>query len=61
MLRVVRALLTPNQPLNTQVRRLLSVWQVFNQEMARAAAEKGTLEAVTDEAALFASQVEASV
>lgn len=61
MLRVVRALLTPDQPLNTQVRRLLSVWQVYNQEMTRVAAEKGTLEAVTDEAALFASQVEASV
>ncbi|MBI2362200.1 MAG: hypothetical protein HYV15_02305 [Elusimicrobia bacterium] len=61
LLRVVRALLRPEQPLNTQVRRLLSVWQVFNEEMSRAAAEKGSLEGVAAEAELFAEQVERSV
>ena len=60
-LRMARALLKPGQPLGTQIRRLLSVWQVFNEEMSRAAAEKGTLEGVVSEAELFASQVEASV
>ncbi|MBI5597703.1 MAG: hypothetical protein HY928_16570 [Elusimicrobia bacterium] len=60
LLRVVKALLKPEQPLNTQVRRLLSVWQVFNEEMARAAAEKRTLEGVAAEAELFAEQVESS-
>lgn len=60
-LRVARALLKAEQPLGTQIRRLLSVWQVFNQEMVRAAEEKGTLEGVVSEAELFASQVEASI
>ncbi|MFA6317472.1 MAG: hypothetical protein WC943_08635 [Elusimicrobiota bacterium] len=60
VLRVVRALLKPDEPLGPQIRRVLSVWQVFNQEMT-GAAEKGLLEAVEAEARLFAEQVEASV
>ncbi|MBI5211194.1 MAG: hypothetical protein HY927_14575 [Elusimicrobia bacterium] len=59
-LRMARALLDPKAPLSGQIRRLLSVWQVFNQAMEEAA-EKGTLEAVEAEASLFASQVERSV
>ncbi|MFA5138730.1 MAG: hypothetical protein WC728_05795 [Elusimicrobiota bacterium] len=59
-LRVARALLDPKAPLMGQVRRVLSVWNVFNQEMA-AAASKGTLEAIEEDARLFASQVEQSV
>jgi len=60
LLRIVKALLKPEEPLQGQVRRALSVWNVFDQEMA-AASEKGTLEAVEAEARLFASQVEQSV
>lgn len=59
-LRMVRALVDPKAPLMGQVRRALAVWNVFNQEMA-AAASKGTLEAIEEEARLFASQVERSV
>jgi hypothetical protein len=43
-----------------QVRRLLAVWNVFNQEMASAASQ-GALDAIEEEARLFASQVEQSV
>jgi hypothetical protein len=60
MARIVKALLKAEEPLTPQIRRVLSVWNVFNQEMA-AAAEKGSLSAVEEEALLFASQVEASV
>jgi hypothetical protein len=60
MARIVKALLKAEEPLTPQIRRVLSVWNVFNQEMA-AAAEKGSLSAVEEEALLFASQVEQSV
>ncbi|MBI5625504.1 MAG: hypothetical protein HY924_17130 [Elusimicrobia bacterium] len=60
VIRVVRALIDPAKPLAPQVRRVLSVWQVFNQEM-EAASAKGLLEAIEAEARLFAEQVEASV
>jgi hypothetical protein len=60
VVRLVKAMLKPQEPLNGQIRRILSVWQVFNQEM-EAAAQKGGLKAIEDEAALFAAQVEASV
>jgi hypothetical protein len=59
-LRVARALLDPKAPLMGQVRRLLAVWNVFNQEMASAASQ-GALDAIEEEARLFASQVEQSV
>jgi hypothetical protein len=58
--RAMRALIPADRPLSESVNRALSVWQVFDQEMS-VAAEKGTLAAVTDDAALFASQVEESV
>lgn len=60
MARIVKALLKAEEPLSPQIRRVLSVWNVYNQEMA-AAAEKGSLSAVEEEALLFASQVEQSV
>lgn len=60
VLRVVRALVKPELPMSAQAPRLMSVWQVMGEELARAA-EGGTLDAVTADAALFASQVEASV
>jgi hypothetical protein len=60
VLRMVRAMLKPGEPLNGQVRRALSVWNVFNQAMEEAS-EKGTLEAIEAEARLFAGQVEQSV
>jgi len=60
LIRVARALIPAEQPLSGSIRRALAVWQVFNQEMA-VAAEKGSLEAVAADAALFASQVENSV
>lgn len=60
IVRVVRALTDPHLPLSDGIRRTLSVWQVFDSEMAEAA-RKGNLEAVEAEARLFASQVEASV
>ena len=60
VIRMVKALLKKDQPLMPQVSRLLSIWQVFNQEMAEAA-QKGSLEAVEAEAKLFADQVEQSV
>ena len=60
MVRVVKAMLKPGEPLNGQIRRILSVWNVFNQEM-EAAAQKGSFSAIEDEARLFASQVEQSV
>ena len=60
MARIVKALLKAEEPLTPQIRRVLSVWNVFNQEMA-AAAEKGSLSAVEEEALLFASRVEQSV
>jgi len=59
VVRWVSKLLVQDQPLYPQIRRVLAVWDVFNQEMARAA-EQGTLEAVTDDAELFATQVENS-
>lgn len=60
VLRVVRALVKTDLPMSTQAPRLMSVWQVMTQELARAA-EAGTLEAILQDAALFASQVEQSV
>lgn len=60
VLRVVRALVKPELPMSAQAPRLMSVWQVMTQELSRAA-EGGGLEAVVADAALFASQVEASV
>ena len=60
MARIVKALLKAEEPLYPQIRRVLSVWNVFNQEMA-ATAEKGSLSAIEEEALLFASQVEQSV
>lgn len=60
ILRIVDALLAPEAPLAGQVRRMLSVWQVFNQAMLEAS-EKGTLEAIEEDALLFARQVEESV
>lgn len=60
VLRVVRALVRPDLPMATQAPRLMSVWQVMTQELSRAA-EAGTLEAVLEDAALFASQVEQSI
>lgn len=60
ILRIAKALLKEEEPLQGQVRRLLAVWDVFNQEMALAA-DKGTLEAVEADARLFAEQVERSV
>lgn len=59
VLRVVRALVRAELPMAAQAPRLMSVWQVLSQELARAA-EAGTLDAVTADAALFASQVERS-
>lgn len=59
VLRVVRALVRPELPMAAQAPRLLSVWQVMSQELARAA-EAGTLDAVVEDAALFATQVERS-
>ncbi|MBI5241798.1 MAG: hypothetical protein HY926_15100 [Elusimicrobia bacterium] len=58
--RMVKALLKTEEPLYPQVRRILSVWNVFNQEM-EAAAAKGSASAIEEEARLFASQVERSV
>ncbi|MBI4346604.1 MAG: hypothetical protein HY553_07095 [Elusimicrobia bacterium] len=58
--RVAVALLDPAQPVRPQLPRLLSVWQVFSQEL-EAASTEGTLEAIEAEAKLFASQVEDSV
>lgn len=60
IIRVARALIAPDKPLDESIRRALAVWQVFDQEMAAAAA-KGTLDAVVADARLFASQVEDSV
>ncbi|MBI5883945.1 MAG: hypothetical protein HZB91_12675 [Elusimicrobia bacterium] len=60
VIRVVRALIKQDEPLGPRIRRILSVWQVFNQEMEGAAA-KGSLEAIEAEARLFADQVEQSV
>ena len=60
MIRIVKAMLKPEEPLGPQIRRILSVWQVFNEAMEEAA-EKGTTTAIEDEAKLFASQVERSV
>ena len=60
VLRVVRALVKPELPMATQAPRLMSVWQVMTQELSRAA-EAGALDAVLQDAALFASQVESSV
>lgn len=60
VLRVVRALVKPELPMSTQTPRLMSVWQVMTQELSRAA-EAGTLDAVLQDAALFAKQVEESV
>lgn len=60
VLRVVRALVRPDLPMSVQAPRLMSVWQVMTQELSRAA-ESGSLEAVLEDAALFASQVESSV
>jgi len=60
LVRVARALIPADQPLSVSIRRALSVWQVFDQEMA-IAASKGALSAVVDDAKLFASQVEDSV
>lgn len=58
--RVVRALTDPRKPLSESVKRTLSVWQVFGQVLAEAAA-KGRLDDIAAEARLFASQVEDSV
>ena len=60
VVRMVKAMLKTGEPLNGQIRRILSVWNVFNQAMEEAA-HKGTTSAVADEARLFASQVEQSV
>lgn len=60
VLRVVRALVRPDLPMSVQAPRLMSVWQVMTQELSRAA-ESGALDAVLEDAALFASQVESSV
>lgn len=60
VVRVVDALGAKDEPLNAKVRRILSVWQVFNQAMAEAA-ERGTLGDIIGEAKLFAHQVEDSV
>lgn len=60
LVRVVRALVPADAPFAPSAPRALSVWQVFDQEMA-VAAGRGTLAAVSDDARLFASQVEASV
>lgn len=57
---VARALIPADQPLSGSIRRALSVWQVFDQEM-KVAASKGTLEAIVADARLFAAQVEDSV
>ncbi|MBI5201637.1 MAG: hypothetical protein HY925_08645 [Elusimicrobia bacterium] len=59
--RVARALLVPGEPVKPQLPRLLSVWQVFTQEMQGAASEKKTVDAIEDDAKLFAEQVEQSV
>ena len=61
MVRIVRALIKPDLPLKPQMARLLSVWQVFDQELARVASETGSIEAVFKDAVLFAEQVENSV
>jgi hypothetical protein len=60
LVRLVKAMLKPGEPLDGQIRRILSVWNVFNQEM-QGAAEKGSTQAIEDEARLFASQVEQSI
>lgn len=60
VVRLVKAMLKPGEPLDGQIRRILSVWNVFNQEMTEAA-RKGSTQAIEDEARLFAEQVEQSV
>jgi hypothetical protein len=57
---MVKAMLKPGEPLDGKIRRILSVWNVFNQAMEEAA-QKGSTQAVEDEARLFAQQVEQSV
>jgi hypothetical protein len=59
-IRMVKAILKPGEPLEGQIRRTLSVWNVFNQAMEEAS-QKGSLQAIEDEARLFADQVEQSV
>ncbi|MFI5346516.1 MAG: hypothetical protein ACHQ51_09105 [Elusimicrobiota bacterium] len=58
--RVARALIPADKPVIESLARAMSVWQVMGQEMSEAA-KKGVLSAVTDDARLFAEQVEASV
>jgi hypothetical protein len=60
IIRIVAALGKKNEPLHNQIRRILSVWQIFNQAMEEAA-ERGTLGDVIGEAKLFAYQVEQSI
>jgi hypothetical protein len=60
MARVVKALLKAEEPLYPQIRRILSVWNVYNQAMEEAS-QKGSLSAIEEDALLFASQVEQSV
>jgi hypothetical protein len=60
LVRLVKAMLKPGEPLDGQIRRILSVWNVYNQAMQEAA-EKGSTQAIEDEARLFAQQVEQSV
>lgn len=59
VVRVVKALVSEDKPMAESAPRLFAVWQVFGQEMQRAA--PGGAQAVAADAALFASQVEASV
>lgn len=58
--RMARALLSRSEPLDSQIRRLLSVWTVLNQEL-EVAAGRSSVEAVEAEAKLFADQVEQSI
>jgi hypothetical protein len=60
IVRIVGLLVHPDEPLSVHVNRALGVWNVFNQELARVAQEKGTLDSIETEARLFARQVEDS-
>lgn len=60
IVRIIAAVGRKDEPLHNQIRRMLSVWQIFNEAMTEAA-ERGTIGDVIGEAKLFAHQVEASV
>ncbi len=60
IIHIVATLGAVEEPLHNKVRRILSVWNIFNQAMVEAS-EMGSLGDIIGEAKLFAHQVEQSV